>query len=517
MERSGADVAVAELRDDADQLDRDAGDAGCERGVRQPAIVDQRAQVRQERQEQRQRGGTDQIGGVAAGARGGEQGDGERGAAGAGDAGAGEFGHGRRSYGRCAGLSSPRGAIGIPTEGDAVPLPRRYVRAMDLVRRWGDWALAVGLTAEAWWELAHADHPPASRWLLALLLALFTLPLAYRQRAPLAVAAAMIGVLALGGIVFSPSDGPVELFLALILLFYSIGAHADDRRTVAGGAAALAAVALVTTITERNGPRLGSWLVFAGAWLVGRELRRHRREAAAARELAARAERDAAAAERARIARELHDVVAHSVSVMVVQAQAARARARGRASAPARELLGTIEGTGRQALVELRRLLGLLRRADDELELAPQPGLGELDELVAQIRGGGPAGRARVEGERAPLPAGIELSAYRIVQEALTNALKHAGRAQRARAPSATRPSELELEIVDDGPGAANGSRLGQRAGRHARARRAVRRGAGERPGGRRRLRRASAAAGARERSASCSPTTRSSCAPASG
>src|SRR3954462_14105534 len=124
---------------------------------------------------------------------------------------------------------------------------------MSLVRRWGVWAIAVGLLAEAGWELARADHLPAPRWLLALLLALFTLPLAFRQRAPLVVAAVMIGVLAVSGIFFSPSDGPLELFLALILLFYSIGAHCDDGRTMAGGATALAAVALVTALSERDG------------------------------------------------------------------------------------------------------------------------------------------------------------------------------------------------------------------------------------------------------------------------
>ena len=358
-----------------------------------------------------------------------------------------------------------------------MPLPRRYVRAMDLVRRWGDWALAVGLTAEAWWELAHADHPPASRWLLALLLALFTLPLAYRQRAPLAVAAAMIGVLALGGIVFSPSDGPVELFLALILLFYSIGAHADDRRTVAGGAAALAAVALVTTITERNGPRLGSWLVFAGAWLVGRELRRHRREAAAARELAARAERDAAAAERARIARELHDVVAHSVSVMVVQAQAADRRARGRAASRRASCSARSRATGRQALAELRRLLGLLRRDDDDPRSRPSPGCSDLDELVAQVRGAGLPVELVVEGEpRAAAagrrPVGVPDRAGGADQRAQARRARARARASSRYAPDASSSSRSSTT----GAARRRTARGRARAGRHARARRALRR-----------------------------------------
>ncbi len=165
--------------------------------------------------------------------------------------------------------------------------------------------------------------------------------------------------------------------------------------------------------------------------------------------------RAAVAAERARIARELHDVVAHSLSVMVVQAQAADRVLEGEQPS-AREALRSVHATGRQALVEMRRLVGLLRE-DAELELAPQPGLGRLDELVAQMRDAGLPVELKIEGDQRALTSGVDLSAYRIVQEALTNVLKHAGG---ARACVAVRfgADEVELEVDDDGGGPHNGT-----------------------------------------------------------
>jgi signal transduction histidine kinase len=167
------------------------------------------------------------------------------------------------------------------------------------------------------------------------------------------------------------------------------------------------------------------------------------------RELAAR---EAIVDERARIARELHDVIAHSVSMMVVQAGAERRTLNGEHEGT-REVLGTIEQIGRSALTEMRRLVGMLR-ADADDPLAPQPGLDDLEMLVTQVREAGLPVALHVEGDRRQLPVGVELSAYRIVQEALTNAIKHAGEAHaevRVRYGSDT----LELEIVDDGTGAA--------------------------------------------------------------
>jgi signal transduction histidine kinase len=164
------------------------------------------------------------------------------------------------------------------------------------------------------------------------------------------------------------------------------------------------------------------------------------------RDAAARA---AVAEERSRIARELHDVVAHSVSVMTVQAGAAR-HTLDPAETEMQEALKSIETAGRQALVELRRLLGILRQADDEPALAPVPSLADLDRLIAQLHDAGLPTVLHIEGESAPLPPGVDLAAYRIVQEALTNCLKHAG-PTRAEVRVCYRRHELELEVLDDG------------------------------------------------------------------
>jgi signal transduction histidine kinase len=265
---------------------------------------------------------------------------------------------------------------------------------------------------------------------------------------------------------------PVEVFLALIVAFYSIGAHCEERRAPLVGGAALAAIAAVDLARPGffNGTdssvRPAAWLVFAVAWLVGRDLRRRRQQVAGLRERASQAEREreekartAVADERGRIARELHDVVAHSVSVMVVQAQAGpRLLAEPE---QARGVFRSIEASGREALVELRRLLGVLRTGDEQLAIGPQPGLGSLESLVEQVREAGLPVELQVEGEPVQLSPGVDLSAYRIVQEALTNTLKHAGREAQAEVVVRYATSALELEVSDNGSGApasANGS-----------------------------------------------------------
>ena len=160
--------------------------------------------------------------------------------------------------------------------------------------------------------------------------------------------------------------------------------------------------------------------------------------------------REAVVEERARIARELHDVIAHNVSMMVVQAGAER-RVLDDEQASTREVLETVEQIGRGALTEMRRLVGMLR-TDAPDSLSPQPGLDDVPALVTQIREAGLPVELSIEGERRALPAGIELSAYRIVQEALTNTLKHAGGAH-AEVHVCYGSDTLELEILDDGPG----------------------------------------------------------------
>jgi signal transduction histidine kinase len=193
--------------------------------------------------------------------------------------------------------------------------------------------------------------------------------------------------------------------------------------------------------------------IFASAWLAGFILRGRRlRTDALERDHEQRA-RAAVVDERARIARDLHDAVAHSMSVIAVQAGAERL-ALPEEAASTRDVLLSIEETTRQALVEMRRLVEMLREDDEELALAPQPSLAHLELLANQVREAGLPVELEIEGEPRALPPGIDLSAYRIVQEALTNALKHAGPAC-ARVTVRYAPTQIELEVSDDGAGSA--------------------------------------------------------------
>jgi len=205
---------------------------------------------------------------------------------------------------------------------------------------------------------------------------------------------------------------------------------------------------------------------FAISWVAGFALRERAEQAEAAELRAALAERErdaaarvAVAEERARIARELHDIVAHAVSVMVLQVGAVRHKLPD-ALAEDREALRGVERAGRTALAEMRRLLGAMRRDGDEAELMPQPGLDGLDSLVDEVSRAGLPVRLHVDGEPFPLPRGVELSAYRIVQEGLTNALKHA-RASDADVTVRYRLDELEIEVRDNGKGSATSDGLG--------------------------------------------------------
>jgi len=212
--------------------------------------------------------------------------------------------------------------------------------------------------------------------------------------------------------------------------------------------------------TEGAGGLLATGVLFILVWLVGYALRERAEQAEAAEQRAAQAERDrdaaarvAVAEERARIARELHDVVAHAVSVMVLQVGAVRHRMSD-ADPDDREALRNVEAAGRTALADMRRLLGALRREDEEAERVPHPGLGELERLLDDVRGAGLQVLLTVRGEPVALPPGLDLSAYRIVQEALTNTLKHAS-ASRAEVTVRYGPGEIEIEVRDDGRGPA--------------------------------------------------------------
>jgi signal transduction histidine kinase len=332
-----------------------------------------------------------------------------------------------------------------------------------------DAALALALTTLAQLQAWTDEAAPDPRELTAATLVLVTAPLAWRRRAPLAALAALMAGFAAPTLYAETSLQGPALLGAVLVGVYSVAAYCDRRGALTGFGLAV----LGTGIHElRAGIKEEDpwgaaffWLLIAGAWVVGRYSRRHR-EATALAERAARLERErdeharaAIAEERARIARELHDVVAHAVSVIVLQAEAGE-EVLDRQPARAGEPLRKIQRTGREALGEMRRLLGVLRQDGHGGELAPQPGVARLGALAAQAREAGMTVDLRVEGEAQALAPGIDLTAYRVVQEALTNVGKHAGPAQ---AEVVVRYSEagIELEITDDGNGARSGAGVG--------------------------------------------------------
>jgi signal transduction histidine kinase len=319
----------------------------------------------------------------------------------------------------------------------------------------GDTALAVALAAFVQWEIwTSGGYLTASKAIYVPAGLLMTLPLAWRRRAPLAVAAVVMGALAAGSLAVGSAPTPDSALAGWLLAIYSVAAHCDRLAALTGGVFSLGAGLVWIGVDDALFPIV----VFGGAWLAGRLVRQRQEYALALEERGAALEREreanarvAAADERARIARELHDVLSHSVSVMVVQAGAER-MALGGGRAAAGEALETIEQTGRQALAEMRRLLGVLRADDEPPAHAPQPNLSELDRLVTQVQEAGLPVELSIEGDPTLLPPGIAVSAYRIVQEALTNVLKHAGPAS-ARVVVRYRGRELELEVTDDGRG----------------------------------------------------------------
>jgi signal transduction histidine kinase len=333
-------------------------------------------------------------------------------------------------------------------------------------------ALALAGTAqyEIWAGPLFDDGIPGPRLPNAVLLLLITVPLAWRRRAPTVVFALVLATVGLQvSLIDDPRSDqpPFQHWIALLVVFYSLGAHAERRRALVAGAlggGVFLAADLVDLLTGGAGleDTMPAWFMLAAAYGIGFALRGQRIQSALLAHRAERLEQEreqkarlAVAEERVRIARELHDVVAHAISVIVVQAQAGQRVLEGE-QASAREALGSIETTGRQALVEMRRLLGILRKEDRELALAPRPSLAYLDVLAERVREAGLPVELHVEGEARTLPPGVDLSAYRIVQEALTNALKHAGPAS-AQVVVRYRAEEVELEISDDGRGAVDG------------------------------------------------------------
>jgi signal transduction histidine kinase len=261
-------------------------------------------------------------------------------------------------------------------------------------------------------------------------------------------------------------QGSLMPMVVLLVLVFGVAARRELVAAALGGTIGLAAIWLTFVLTDNDFANYTFTGVFiVGSWLAGRGIRSRQARAEDFEAHALRVEREreakareAVAEERARIARELHDVVSHSVGVIVIQAQAAQQD--GVVPESVTQSLRAIESSGQQALVEMRRLLGLLRRDDEQVALAPQPSLRYLDRLADTVRDAGLPVDLYVEGDVTPLPPGVDVSAYRIVQEALTNALKHAGPA-RARVRVRCGAGEVQLEISDDGPGPAVGNGTG--------------------------------------------------------
>jgi signal transduction histidine kinase len=258
------------------------------------------------------------------------------------------------------------------------------------------------------------------------------------------------------------------VFIAGLAAAFLLGNQRDANHGRIGLAIVLGASAIIVYNDPKHsaGELVFTPILFALGWLVGFALRERAAQAEAAEARASQAEREretaariAVAEERARIARELHDIVAHAVSVMVLQVGAVRHRLPDEL-ADDRDALRDVERTGRAALTEMRRLLGAMRSDREELELTPQPGLGSLEPLLDEIRRAGLAVELRVEGNPVPLPDAVDLSAYRIVQEGLTNALKHAN-ANHADVLVCYRHDELQIDVRDDGHGPSTSDGLG--------------------------------------------------------
>ena len=344
-----------------------------------------------------------------------------------------------------------------------------------------DGLLALVAAGLALAELQNLPSPQDRSPLNITLVLLQTLPLAFRRRAPFTVFAIAAVALAVQGML--ELRGPLFAFLAFNLAVYSLAAYGERRLAVRGVAvwACLLTVRLGYVIVTRwpqvtiTGLRdvVDDYVLLAAAWTLGEGVRQRRLHAAELEDRAVRLEREreekarqAATQERLRIARELHDVVAHSLSVIGVQAGAARLVLDSEPNPTrAREAVAAIEATANQAMAEMRRALGILRDTERSgVALAPLPGLGQLSALLDQLRSAGLPVDLTVTGEPRPVATSIDLSLYRIVQEALTNTLKHAAAAH-AEVVVCYGTYDITVEVTDDGRGASPSAARSQGAG----------------------------------------------------
>jgi signal transduction histidine kinase len=300
-----------------------------------------------------------------------------------------------------------------------------------------------------------------------LTLALVVLPLLVRRAWPLPV----LAIVALGAVATTAATrDPWVQVAAVALASFTFGERSGDRTTSAMTIATVAAAMGIAFILQEADPieaLVVTFVIVVPSWLVGDVLRSRRIEAAHRAEAVERSLREreagivaAAAEERRHVARELHDVVAHAVSVMVIQAGAARQVMR---SAPdeAEAAMLAVETTGREAMTELRRFLGVLSDDDEASGLAPQPGIDDLAALLERVREAGLPASLVVDGEPQPVSRSVDVTVFRIVQEALTNALRYAHRAA-TLVRLTWEPVQLRIEILDDGPAAGTPSGSGR-------------------------------------------------------
>jgi signal transduction histidine kinase len=372
--------------------------------------------------------------------------------------------------GRRAHRVHPPGRVELVLADEALARRAGYVQAVTTARRllsyyWFDGLVVLALALGIAMVVAHQEKLDGPLWLDVILMVAIVTPFFARRRYPFGALAAVPIAVAIAATLDTrlvPDNGVT--FAAGLAVVFMVAQLRDRRQALAGLLLVFGAEVVVEHFDPNGatGDIFWSNLLFAIVWLAGFLLGRKFEEGDLARERAAQLEREreaearaAVAEERARIARELHDVVGHSVSVMTVQASGVRRLLREDQERE-REALLTVERTGREALAEMRRMVGVLRRPEEAPALAPQPSLEHVEKLVEQAREAGLPVELRVHGDAVELPAGVDLTAYRLVQEGLTNALKHA-HATRAEVLVDYRDGAIEVTVSDDGTGVGNG------------------------------------------------------------